>query len=292
MTGPHTIRASRPSRWPLALVGTLLAGSVLVTGADAQADKSSPATTPVTTTPQALVSESGKSLVIPDDVKSKGVAYHVQPGGLRQVSFRSDAPFEKISGHSNGIIGFAIAGPDTNPAQLQAGQWQLPISSLKTSNAQRDGEIAKPEWLDATKFPIVSFRLKSVSDVQLLPGAPDATLRAYSATLVGAMTIHGVTADVTLANTTIRFRPKNHTGGALAGGDLLLISCKHTIQLSTFGVKHPQIADKKVSDTIEIDLQLLLSTIPPEQQPPRAPRQPEPKSTNPPPIRVPQNLRP
>lgn len=211
---------------------------------------------------------SGKSLIIPEAIKAKGTAYHAQPGGPRQISFLSDAPFEKISGHSNGVVGFAIAGPDNEPAHLQAGEWHVPINSLHTGSNVRDTQLVKAEWFNAAKFPHIVFRLKDVQNIKPIAGMRDPALRAYTATIVGDLTMHGVTRELSISDATIRFRPKGPKGAASTDGDSLLIGWKTSIKLSDFGVTHSQItSSKQVSNTIEIDAQFVLSTVAPEDQP-------------------------
>ena len=121
--------------------------------------------------------------------------------------------------------------------------------------------------IDAAKFPHIRFRLTGVQNITPLTGVKDPSLRTSSATLVGEMTIKGVTKAITIPNATIRFRAKSTATATLADGDLLFISCKFQLTLSDFGIKHTQITGaKKVSNTIEIDTQLLLATVPPEDQ--------------------------
>jgi polyisoprenoid-binding protein YceI len=242
--------------------------------AQGQAQPSNPANSPAAKQPAptepARVAASGKSLIIPDTIKAKGAAYHAQPGGPRQISFLSDAPFEKISGHTNAVLGYAIAGPEADPAHLQAGEWHLPVTSLRTGNAERDTHLTRPEWLDAAKFPDIVFRLRDVQNIKPLAGMKDPSLRAYTVTLLGDLTIHGVTRELAITDATIRFRSRNPKAGTPGEGDFLFVSWKQSIQLSDFGVTHPQITgSKKVSNTIEIDAQLALATVPPEEQPQR-----------------------
>src|SRR5262245_54861674 len=92
-------------------------------------------------------SESGKSLVIPDDQKTFGTIYYNAPTAAKQVSFTSVALHAKFEGHSNGVIGYAIAGPTDNPAALKAGLWALPAKSLDSGSKLRDKHICDLDWL-------------------------------------------------------------------------------------------------------------------------------------------------
>lgn len=267
-TTPRSARAATLSRRAIAIVAGLALAMSPITLAQPKASNSTTTDTPPASSPSTTAS--GKSLAIPDALKAKGTVYHALPGNARQASFLSDAPFEKITGHSNSILGYAIAGPEADPANLQGGEWLLPVNSLRTGNSDRDQHLQKPEWLDAAKFPHIQFRLTSVQNITSLTGAKDPALRTSSATLVGEMTIKGITKPLTIPNATIRFRAKSTATANLADGDLLFISCKFPLTLSDFGIKHTQITGaKKVSNTIEIDTQLLLATVAPEEQKPR-----------------------
>jgi polyisoprenoid-binding protein YceI len=209
-------------------------------------------------------SPSGKSLVVPEGVKSKGTVYHALPGRERMVYFSSDAPIEKIKGQSNTIIGYAIAGKD-NPAQLQAGEWHLPVASLKTGNGTRDKHLQGEPWLDAGKNPNIVFQLKEVKDLKPAKDAGKDGGKTYSATLVGDMTIHGVTKPLTVTDATIAVMPESPETAKVAKGSLMAIRAKYDITLSDYGVKN-QVVGQKVADTLQLDNTIYMSTVAPEEQ--------------------------
>ncbi len=209
------------------------------------------------------------SPAVPADLKAKGKVYHALPGRERQVRFISDAPFEKINGHSNAVVGYAVAGPDDNPSMLQGGEWRLPVASLHTGNSSRDEHLREAEWLDAAKFPDITFKLKSVKDARSLDEDKSPVIRAYAATLVGDMTIHGVTKEISIP-ATMRWRTASDATARLAAGDFLVLACSYTVRLSDFGVHNDTVSvKKKVAEVIQIETQLLLATVPPEEQPAR-----------------------
>lgn len=207
---------------------------------------------------------------IPPELKAKGKVYHALPGRERQVRFVSDAPFEKINGHSNGVTGFAVAGPADDPAKLQGGEWRLPVASLHTGNTTRDEHMRDAEWLDAAKFPEITFRLKSVTDVRSLDEDKNPVIRAYAGTLVGDMTIHGVSKEMAIP-ATMRWRAASDATAKIAAGDFLVVSCSYSVRLSDFGVRHDVVTvKKKVAEVIQVETQLLLTSVAPEEQPARS----------------------
>lgn len=63
----------------------------------------------------------------------------------------------------------------------------LPVSRVSTTNATLDGELVGADWFDAAKFPDIHFASTSVTRTG-----------AATATIVGDLTMHGVTRPITL----------------------------------------------------------------------------------------------
>jgi polyisoprenoid-binding protein YceI len=204
---------------------------------------------------------SGKSLVVPEAQRGKGTVYYALPGRERMMYFSSDAPAEKIKGQSDQIIGYAIADPK-NPAQLKAGEWHLPVASIRTGISKRDEHLQGSPWLDAQTHPLIVFQLKQVKDLTASEGG-----KSHSATLVGELTMHGITKPLTITDATITVLPAGPETAKVAKGDLLAIRAKYQVHLSDFGVKN-QIIGQKVAEAIELDNTIYMSTVPPEEQSP------------------------
>jgi len=211
----------------------------------------------------AAASASGKSLVVPEKLAKAGTVYHALPDKDRQVFFTSTAPAENIEGTSNKVIGFVVAGPKDNPAALKGGEWHLPVKSIKTGNTTRDGHLAGEAWLNAAKHPDIIFQLEDVKDIK--PGKSDDKSKTFTGTLVGKMTVHGLTRSITVPDTSITFMPSNGDTAKIAKGDLVAIRSKFSVMLSDYGVKNTVIG-KKVAEEIKLDDVLYMSTVPPEQQ--------------------------
>lgn len=217
---------------------------------------------------------SGKSLIVSDAHKALGAVYYALPERDVQVSFSSKAPAENIDGNSHGVIGYAVAGKDGDPAHLQAGEWHLPVTSMHTGIKMRDSHLAGEAWLDAAKFPDVIFQLKEVADIA--PGKAEGDTTPFTATLKGEMTIHGVTKAIEIPGSTITFRKAGPATEKVAKGDLLAIRAKYDIALADYGVSN-NVIGKKVAEIIKVDTNLILTTVPPEDQPaPAAPSESNP----------------
>jgi polyisoprenoid-binding protein YceI len=211
---------------------------------------------------------SGKSLVIPEDQKKLGTVYQtITLGSQKQVTFTSKTHNATFDGYSASVLGYAVAGPADNPADLKAGAWVLPVKSLETGNKTKNRNIAKAEWLDAGKSPDIIFTLKSVKDIT--PHKAGAgTAVSYKVTLVGDMTMRGVTKEVSIKDVVLGFVKETEKSAKIAKGDLLAIRCKYTVKLTDFGVTNDYVVkDKSVADEIEIDQSLTLATAAPEEQP-------------------------
>lgn len=64
----------------------------------------------------------------------------------------------------------------------------IPVDSINTADAQRDGHLKSADFFDAEKFPVMTFRSTRVA--RIAPGE-------FSVT--GDLTLHGVTRTVTFA---------------------------------------------------------------------------------------------
>jgi polyisoprenoid-binding protein YceI len=89
-----------------------------------------------------------------------------------------------VKGAFSGITGaLKLNDPDPAGSSITA---SIPVATLTTGDAQRDGHLKSPDFLDAEKFPNLTF--KSLTVDRLEKGA-------Y--TVSGELTIHGVTKTVT-----------------------------------------------------------------------------------------------
>lgn len=213
--------------------------------------------------PFAEKAPSGQTLQIPADLANQGTVYYALPGRDKQIYFESDAPLEDIKGQSNQVIGYAVAPSGSDRADLLGGEWHLPVRSVRTGIELRDQHLASRDWFDAANHPDIVFQLAEVRDASL--AKESSGFREYSATLVGDMTIHGVTHEMVIPGASITFLEASDRTSGVAKGDLMLIRANYSVTLADYEVSHPVIGDK-VAETIDITTTLFLSTVPPDRQ--------------------------
>lgn len=212
--------------------------------------------------PVAPKTSNGKTLVVPNDQLTKGTVYYAITDRDRQVYFESNAPLEKIKGQSNDVIGYAVYSPG-KPGGIVAGEWHLPVESMKTGIELRDHHLASKAWLDAGAHPDVIVQVRSVKDAREIKRTSAFT--SSSVTLVADVTLHGVTRTINIPGTTITLLNESPATRKVARGDLMAIRSKFSVKLADYEVSHPVIG-KKVAETVALDVSLYLSTLPPERQ--------------------------
>jgi len=182
-----------------------------------------------------------------------GRVYYAIPNRDRQVYFESNAPFETFTGHTAKVLGYAVAPADGPPL---AGEWQIPVDSLRTGIAQRDRELTEAQWLGDDEVPDIVFRLGRLADVATIPGPA----RAYTATLIGDLTIGGETRRREIEGAEFLFLPRSEATARVARGDLLRMRARFEIDLSAHDVRNVAITRGRVANTIDADLLLYMST--------------------------------
>lgn len=198
---------------------------------------------------------------VPADMAKQGKVYTVMSGRReKNMKFTSDAPNEKIEGYSRFTVGYAVAGPEDNMAALKGAEFRLPVASIRTGNTMRDGHLQAENWLDAAKFPNISFKVKEVKDVKAQEGPKNPNIAGFNATLVGDMTLHGVTKQMEIPAVKLRFLKESAASSVIGPGDLMFIECKYKVKFADFGVKNDAISDKKkVAEEIEITTSLFMT---------------------------------
>ncbi|HEV2275596.1 MAG TPA: YceI family protein [Acidobacteriaceae bacterium] len=85
--------------------------------------------------------------------------------------------FTKVSG----VIGYDAEHPENSTVEAS-----IDASSISTTDAQRDAHLKSADFLDVEQFPVLTFRGKKT-----IPGKDGGKI-------IGDLTIHGVTREVTL----------------------------------------------------------------------------------------------
>lgn len=208
--------------------------------------------------------ESGSTLVVPQEAASQGTVYYVLPGKDAQATFTSDAPLEHIKGTSNRVVGYAVAPTDGPKGALLTGAFALPVDSLDTGIPMRNEHLQSEGWMNSQSWPDVVFTLERTTDHKVEKEADGFT--TWSLNLVGTMSMHGVSKEMTIP-ARITSMPASDKTKARAPGDLLALRAAFTVKMSDFDIatSNPAMQSGKVSDTIELDTFLLFSTVSPDE---------------------------
>jgi len=184
------------------------------------------------------------------DVKAKGTqAFSFKDDkGRNQATFHSVTPFDEVDGLTTEISGQATFDVKDIKNTLK-GQISLPTESLKTGIKMRDKDLKEPKWLDAEKYPTITYKIKKVTDIQKT--APN----KLTIKVTGDFYLHGVTNEVPVT-VTITYLDESATTLAREPGDLLGVTGNFSITLSKFNVQN-MILGKRVSDNIDIGVNIV-----------------------------------
>lgn len=166
------------------------------------------------------------------------------PKGVNNITFHLDAPLESISGSGNGFSGTVTTDPGTF-AEF-AGKLAVATESLKVANPLMNEHMHGEMWLDAKKYPEITFEVKKVASLKK-DGA------SATGEVTGVLTLHGVSKEIT-APAKVTYLPgrlKDRVPNA--EGDLLVIRAEFIVKRGDFGIQKGQNEDK-VSDEIRIGL--------------------------------------
>jgi polyisoprenoid-binding protein YceI len=133
----------------------------------------------------------------------------------------------------------------------------IDTTTITTHNEKRDGHLKSPDFFDVAKFPTITFK-----STKVIPGADGAFK------LVGDLTMHGVTKEVTLDVDALSKVIKEKSGRSRVG-----TSATTKINRQDFGVKWNSSLDGGgvvVSDTVKITLDIEAVLAPPA--PPATPK--------------------
>ena len=184
------------------------------------------------------------------DVKADGVQTFsfADKNNRNQATFFSTTPFEEINGLTSDIEG-KISFDVKNFASTLTGDFTIPVASLKTGMEKMEKDLRSSSWLDAEKYPIITFKIKKASNVKKIES------NKLSADVTGDFTVHGVTKEIA-ANSTVTYLDENQATMARMPGDLLGVVANFDINLSGFGVEH-LLLGKRVSNDIQIKVNLV-----------------------------------
>jgi polyisoprenoid-binding protein YceI len=188
----------------------------------------------------ALTALTGAALAAPQTFDFK------DPKGINNAGFKLDAPLESINGSASGISGTITFDPEKPGATT--GKIIVATESLMVPNSMQRGHMLSDKWLDAPKFPEISFESKEFKNVKT---DGDTT----TADVTGTFTLKGVSKEITAPVKLTYLKDKLGDRVPNQKGDLLVVRAAFTIKRSDFNVNPGQYEDK-VSETIELTLSI------------------------------------
>lgn len=170
------------------------------------------------------------------------------PKGVNNIVFLIDAPLESINGTATGITGSASFDPE-NPSAV-TGTVTLDVKTLRVPNDTMQGHLAGERWMNAEKFPAITFEVTGASNARTNGDTTEADLS-------GNLTVKGTTHAVTVpAKLTFLKGKLKARGGSKVDGDLLVVRSSFSIKRSDYGINAGQMLDK-VTDDIHLSLSVV-----------------------------------
>jgi polyisoprenoid-binding protein YceI len=168
------------------------------------------------------------------------------PKGVNNAVFKLDAPLEAVSGNATGISGTVTFDPATPSAAK--GKIIVASSSLHVGNPMQQQHLLSDKWMDAAKYPEISFEAKELKNVKT---NGDTT----TAEAIGTFTLKGISKEITVPVKFTYLKDKLGQRVPNQKGDLLVIRSNFNIKRSDFGIMPGQM-EEKVSDTIDLTLSI------------------------------------
>lgn len=183
-------------------------------------------------------------------VKASGeqTFYFQDKAGRNQTTFFSTMPVEDIRGLASGVSG-SVAFDVNNFESTLKGTITISTASIKTGIDLRDEHMLSAGWLDAEKYPDITFTIKKVSNVK------NEGDNKINAKVTGDFMLHGVTREVT-ADATLSYLDESEQTKMRAPGDLLGVNAKFSIKLSDYNIGNKLIG-VKVADMIDIGVNIV-----------------------------------
>jgi polyisoprenoid-binding protein YceI len=164
------------------------------------------------------------------------------PKSVNTALFHLDAPLESINGSANGISGIVTFDPE-KPADTK-GKIVITTASLTVPNSMMNGHLHGPQWLDATKYPEISFDVKELKNVKT---AADVT----TADAVGTFTCKDVSKEMTVPIKLTYLKDKLGDRVPNLRGDLLVARANFSIKRDDFHINAGN-GEDKVSNEIQL----------------------------------------
>lgn len=182
------------------------------------------------------------------------------PLGRNLVTITSNAPLETMLTRTGMIEADIKINPD-NVLDNPRARFQIPVASLDTGIKMRNDHMMGADWIDAEKYPTISFTLlKPLVPTTAATVTPRAIAGATGQMPVeGELEFHGVK-KIVRANVEIEVIGETEASKARLAGDLMHIRASFPLKLDDFGVQIPEMAQLKVANLQDVKVDVFVST--------------------------------
>ena len=186
------------------------------------------------------------------------------PANRNTITFKSEAPLEDIVGTTNQLTGYVTFNPD-NPKENGFAEFTVEVSSLSTGIPLRDEHMRSAGWLNAESHPDIKLKLNNITKAELVKKTDSS--RTFNLQVSGELTLHGVTSPVEMS-ARVSYLPESEKTRTRLPGNLLAVRAKFSVKLSDYNITGPEgmaVIGAKVSETLEIEVNVFASTVTPAQ---------------------------
>lgn len=171
--------------------------------------------------------------------------------GKNSLTFVSEAPMETINGTADAVSGSFFL--DTENLEAVVGTISVPVKSMKSGISKRDGHMYSSTWLDADKYPTITYQVTSLKNVTK---SSSNGKHVVNATAVGTFTLHGKSVPLT-SQITLTFLPESSETKKRASGNLVLVNATFDVALDDYGIKGKEgVVGSSVGSVIRITTSL------------------------------------
>ncbi len=181
-------------------------------------------------------------------VKASGEqTFNFKSEGANQASFYSTTTLEDVQGLTKEISGTITF--DVNDFSTVHGEIAFPVLSLNTGIEKMVKDLRSDSWLDAEKYPEISFKVKKAVNIKKVSESK------IEADIIGDFFLHGVTREDT-ASASITYLDESPVTQQRMPGDLLGVQAEFFIKLSDYNIRH-MLLGKRVAEKIDIKVNLV-----------------------------------
>lgn len=168
------------------------------------------------------------------------------------ITFESNADVETIVGTTHTATGEMSVDLARGLGSVAI---TVPVATLRTGIDARDEHLRQPNWLDAEKFPNISFQSKRAAPV---PG------KKGQVEVLGEFSVHGVKKEITIVVSYKEIPLAASQKAGFGDGEWVKFATEFDVKLSDYGVQIPQGIVAKVSETWKVKISIFAGTEKPE----------------------------